>query len=346
MTCAALADKVADSKFVLAFFGQESDALFKDAHVPFANAEDKIAFVHVTDADCAASHGASAPGAVFFRKFEETTIVYGGSADKDSLAAFVKPLMVPTVFEFTDAEIEAVFGQQQPTLLLFRGTEDKDAAFMTTYADAAVAHKGKMLFAYTDVAGPIQIQERLAEFMGVTKDDLPTLRAILPADMKKYAADVKPADLTVENIGAFVDDALSGKLKPHLKSEEPPASNDGPVVVVVGKTFEDIVRDPSKDVLVKYYAPWCGHCKKLAPVWEELAEHYKDEPNLVIAKFDATANEAEGVEVRGYPTLIFYPKGNKAGVNYDGERDLPAFKAWLADQSTVLSSKGAAHDEL
>lgn len=217
---------------------------------------------------------------------------------------------------------------------------------MTTFADAAVAHKGKMLFAYSDVAGPIQIQERLAEFMGVTKDDLPTLRAILPADMKKYAADVKAADLTVDNIGAFVDDALAGKLKPHLKSEEPPASNDGPVTIVVGKTFEEIVRDPSKDVLVKYYAPWCGHCKKLAPVWEELAEGYKDEPNLVIAKFDSTANEAEGVEVRGYPTLIFYPKNNKAGVNYDGERDLEAFRKWLGDQSTVLASKGAAHDEL
>merc|ERR1711998_209516 len=137
---------------------------------------------------------------------------------------------------------------------------------MTTYAQAAAAHKGKILFAYSDVAGPVQIQERLAEFMGVTKDDLPTLRAILPADMKKFAADVKPADLTVDNIGAFIDDALGGKLKPHLKSEEPPASNDGPVTVVVGKTFEEIVRDPTKDVLVKYYAPWCGHCKKLAPL--------------------------------------------------------------------------------
>jgi len=102
VTCAALADKVADSKFVLAFFGDESEALFKDAHVPYANGEDKIAFVHVADADCAAAHGATAPGAVFFRKFEETTLVYSGAADKDALQAFVKPLMVPTVFEFTD----------------------------------------------------------------------------------------------------------------------------------------------------------------------------------------------------------------------------------------------------
>jgi len=217
---------------------------------------------------------------------------------------------------------------------------------MTTFADAAVAHKGKMLFAYSDVSGPVQIQERLAEFMGVTKDDLPTLRAILPADMKKFASDVKAADLTVDNIGAFIDDAVGGKLSPHLKSEEPPTPNDGPVTIVVGKTFEELVRDPSKDVFVKYYAPWCGHCKKLAPIWEELAEGYASEPNLTIAKFDSTANEAEGVEVRGYPTLIFYPKGNKAGVNYDGERDLESFRKWLGDQSTVLAHKGAAHDEL
>merc|ERR1711964_879615 len=154
--------------------------------------------------------------------------------------------------------------------------------------------------------------------------------------MAKYASEVQPSDLTVENIGTFADAVLAGTIAAHLKSEPIPESNDGPVAVVVGKQFDEIVRDPTKDVLVKYYAPWCGHCKKLAPIWEELAEGYKNEENLVIAKFDATANEAEGVEVRGYPTLIFYPKGNKAGVNYDGERDLESFRKWLGDQSTVL----------
>lgn len=61
---------------------------------------------------------------------------------------------------------------------------DKDAAFMKTFADAAHAHNGKILFAYGDAVGGIQ--ERLAEFMGVTKANLPTLRAIVPADMKKF----------------------------------------------------------------------------------------------------------------------------------------------------------------
>jgi len=215
---------------------------------------------------------------------------------------------------------------------------------MATFKEAASVHKGKMLFAYSDVSGGIQ--ERLAEFMGVGKDALPTLRSILPADMKKFESPNKPADLTVENIGSFLDDVLAGNIKPHLKSEPVPEPNDGGVTVIVGSEFDKIVNDPTKDVLVKYYAPWCGHCKKLAPIWEELGEAYKDNKNLVIAKMDSTANEAEGVEVRGYPTLIFYPKDNKKGVNFDGDRTLEPIKKWLDENSPVLKAgPGAEHTE-
>jgi len=98
---------------------------------------------------------------------------------------------------------------------------------------------------------------------------------------------------------------------------------------------------------MKYYAPWCGHCKKLAPIWDELGEAYKDVKDLVIAKFDATANEADGVEIRGYPTLIFYPKDKKEGVDYSGERELKDFKKWLSENSeAVKAHESAAKDEL
>jgi len=165
--------------------------------------------------------------------------------------------------------------------------------------------------------------------------------------MKKYRSEVAAADLTVESVTKFVDDVKSGAISPYLKSAEPEA-NDGPLTVVVGTNFKELVLDETKDVLVKFYAPWCGHCKKLAPVWEELAESYKDVPNLTIAKFDSTANEAEGVEVQGFPTLIFYPRDNKAGVTYDGGRELPDFTAWLEENSGVLKDKATGHstDEL
>jgi protein disulfide-isomerase-like protein len=81
------------------------------------------------------------------------------------------------------------------------------------------------------------------------------------------------------------------------------------------------VHDPTKDVFVKFYAPWCGHCQELAPKWEKLAQEYSSNKDLIIAKFDATKNEAEGVNVEQFPTLIFYPKGGKDEIPYDGDMD-------------------------
>ena len=55
-------------------------------------------------------------------------------------------------------------------------------------------------------------------------------------------------------------------------------------------------------------APWCGHCKELAPIWDELGEHFADTQDLTIAKIDATNNELPSVEVHGYPNLKFITK--------------------------------------
>ena len=335
--CDALKKKVADNKFVMAYFGAEDSDLFKNAHIPNADVEEKVVFVHNNDEACAKEFGASLPGSVFFRKFETETNVYSGEADKDSMSSWYKPLTVPTLFLFSEDEIEAVFGQQQNTLILFRTKADDDAAYTKVFEEASKAHKGKMLFAFSDQSN--DIQGKLADFMGVKDSDLPTLRAILPEKMTKFTHESAVGDLTVENIGSFVDGIKAGTIKPFLKSEPTPEPNDEPVTVLVGNNFKEIVMDTTKDVLVKFYAPWCGHCKKLAPIWDELGAHYKDNKDLVIAKFDATTNEAEGVNIRGYPTLIFYPKDNKEGVNHDGDRELEDFKDWLSKNSPVLKGE-------
>ena len=124
-----------------------------------------------------------------------------------------------------------------------------------------------------------------------------------------------------------------------MKSDEIPATNDEPVKVIVGKNFNQIVRDSDDDVLLEFYAPWCGHCKALEPKYTELAESLKDVKGLVIAKIDSTANEIDGIHVGGFPTIKFFPKGSKrAPVDYDGEREVEGFKTWLKTNSAAYKA--------
>lgn len=76
--------------------------------------------------------------------------------------------------------------------------------------------------------------------------------------MKKFPLH---GEATAENVKSHLEAHIAGSLVPHFKSEPVPEPNDGPVTVIVGKNFNDIVLDESKDVLLEVYAPWCGHCK-------------------------------------------------------------------------------------
>ncbi|CDP18230.1 unnamed protein product [Coffea canephora] len=115
------------------------------------------------------------------------------------------------------------------------------------------------------------------------------------------------------------------------------------VVVLTPENFDEIVLDEKKDVLVEFYAPWCGHCKSLAPTYEKVATAFKLEDHVVIANVDADKYKdlAEKYGVSGYPTLKFFPKGNKAGEDYDGGRDLDDFVTFINERTgTSRDAKG------
>uniref|UniRef100_A0A8C8E6D1 protein disulfide-isomerase n=1 Tax=Otus sunia TaxID=257818 RepID=A0A8C8E6D1_9STRI len=183
----------------------------------------------------------------------------------------------------------------------------------------------QVLFVVVDVTG---FGADVLPFFGLTPADAPTLRLVKMENNRKYRMDQDTFSDTA--IRTFIQAVLDGKVKPHLMSAEPPEDWDTrPVKVLVGKTFEQVAFDETKNVFVKFYAPWCSHCQAMAAAWEELGERYKDHEDIVIAELDSTANELENITINGFPTLHYFPAGPGRKV------DVETFSKFLENGGTL-----------
>jgi len=182
------------------------------------------------------------------------------------------------------------------------------------------------------VSGKDEFGQELGEFGLESYHDKPVVGARNLKDEKF----VMKGEFSMDTLEQFVNDLLDGNLKPYLKSEPVPDNTNNAVKVAVAENFDELVNDNTKDVLIEFYAPWCGHCKNLAPKYEELATKLAEEEDIVIAKMDATANDVPSqYEVRGFPTIYFAPAGSKNSPRkYEGGREVKDFIKYLAAEST------------
>lgn len=113
--------------------------------------------------------------------------------------------------------------------------------------------------------------------------------------------------------------------------------SDDNVVNLTDSTFESSVLD-GKVYLVKLYAPWCGHCKRLAPTWKELGEAYAEDDEVVIAHVDCTTSRdvCAKLEIQGYPTIKLFHKGQTTA--YTGSRDFKSFKKFIDENKAKVAS--------
>jgi len=281
---------------------------------------------HITDASL--FKGQSKDTVVIFR-FDENPIVYSGPFQADSIVGWVLSEAYPIIDELTQKTWQRSQTSKQPLLAIFM-PDISDNTF--TFAKTVGSNfKGKVITTYSSSA-------QIAERWGASGKIIPT--AVLVKwvdDQPKFNVYNEESEaLTADICVTFTQQSLDGTYTGFKKSEPIPATNDDAVKVVVGKTFEEIVFDKEKDVFVEFYAPWCGHCKKLAPVWDELGEVFEDKaPNVVIAKIDATSNALpDGIDISGFPTLIFFPADNKKGTPYDGDRDLDNMKEFVIQHAS------------
>ncbi|KAK5815672.1 thioredoxin-like protein [Linnemannia elongata] len=115
------------------------------------------------------------------------------------------------------------------------------------------------------------------------------------------------------------------------------------VEVVTDRDFEEKVLKSGKNVLVEFYAPWCGHCKNLAPTYEKLAADFANEKDVIVAKVDATVEKslASKYGVTGYPTLKYFPSTSPSSpIEYSGGRSEQELVTFLNKHAGTARSPG------
>ncbi|CAL1583974.1 unnamed protein product [Knipowitschia caucasica] len=134
----------------------------------------------------------------------------------------------------------------------------------------------------------------------------------------------------------FLEDYFSGRLKPFIKSEPIPEKNLGPVKEVVADSFSQLVGDPHTDVLLMFYSPLCPTCRRLQPVYEQLATELSSEPQVVVARMNAVDNDIPlGYDVQGFPTIYLCAVGRKEDpVRYEGPRELKDLLKFVRREAT------------
>jgi len=310
---------------VVGYFADAESAEAK-TFVSVADSFDDVPFGLISDAKVAEFVGLADGKVAVFKQGNKS----GTYSSDDELQRNIRGERHPLLQEINSQTAPKIFGGdiQNHALLFVSKASDDFEKHTQSFKTAAAEFKGQMLFIYIDSAQ--EENKRVMEFFGLSDKDVPTYRII---KMSENMAKFKPEDddLSADGVTKFAQGVLGGVIKRHLMTEEIPEDwNSKPVSVLVGKNFKEVAFDSNKKVFVEFYAPWCGHCKSLAPTWDKLGEKFADDESVVIAKMDSTANEVEEFEIQGFPTLKFFPSGSDKVVDYNGDRSLEAMAEFVA----------------
>lgn len=128
--------------------------------------------------------------------------------------------------------------------------------------------------------------------------------------------------------------------------EQLDAERSSQVVTLTSANFDEVVKGSTDAFLIKFYAPWCGHCKRLAPLWHRLSKSLLDSgSNAKVAKVDCTVHRrvCSRFGVAGYPTLLFVKDGQV--YKYQQSRSLNAFLDFVNGGYKKETSTGPIPDE-
>lgn len=287
----------------------------------------------------------SVPSIVMFMPHDERFAIFDSKLeDIHALDRWITARRTPMVMRLTQETADKILDAgPEKTPVLFLISREPHAELERELREAAKQLRGRVLVCFSGMSS--QIEKRLADVAGVDEESQAVVTLVEAHSgtgpyhtARKFRVPI--AGLTSASVVQFVTDYEEGRLKPWLRSEPEPTAEDiaaNPVGVLVGSSFTETAHDESKDVLIDFYAPWCGHCRKFEPNYKDVARRLKHVKSLKIMKLDATRNEVEGMSIMGFPTIVLFPAGKapKKQVTYQGSRQPDDMIRWLTEHCSI-----------
>jgi len=336
ITTVAEADAIlAKSEVVIFAFGSPDSNIQITFSKTAVKLREDYTFAHTSANEVMAKLGQK-EGVVLYRpkhlhnKFEDASVVYDGSAtDKGALASWISSNYHGLCGHRTSDNAKDF---KMPLVVAYYGVDYEKNPKGTNYWRNRVLKVGKEFSGYNfAISNKDDFQQEMSEFgMEHVAGEKPVVTARDSKGLKYKMT----AEFDMVTFKDFLTQLEAGNIEPWIKSEPVPDNSASHVKVAVAKNFEELVTKNEKDVLVEFYAPWCGHCKKLTPIYDELGEKMAEE-DVEIVKMDATANDVPPeFDVKGFPTLYWLPKGSKKPVSYNGGRELDDFVKYISENAS------------
>ncbi|XP_050971699.1 LOW QUALITY PROTEIN: protein disulfide-isomerase [Labeo rohita] len=228
------------------------------------------------------------------------------STVKTDLVQFIRLYEMELVTEYNGKTASKILNSAvlNHFLLFVNKTQKGFKKIYNAFETTAEQFRGKVLFVIIDVSEPRN--GRIMEYFRVRPEETPLVRMVNLSNNIQYQL---PSDqFDPHSLLEFCLTYLDGKAKPKLQSEPIPENWDTqPVKELVGMNFEKVAFNHDKNVIVLFYAPWSSDSRALFPLWEELAEHFSENEDVVVAKIDVTANDVNLPLGEKYPLIKFFP---------------------------------------
>ncbi|XP_064105135.1 thioredoxin domain-containing protein 5-like [Macrobrachium nipponense] len=292
---------------------------------------------------CSSQDVTGYPTLKMFSKGIDGGVKYRGPRDLASLERFLSEQLGTELQDDDKIDVpEAVTGLVEHTDSSFKATVSSGKHFVKFYAPWC-GHCQRLAPAWESLAKSLEHDKSVSigkldctKYRDICTEyevkGYPTLLWIEDGKRKeKYVG-----DRSLEDMKNFVVGQLGDEANVQKEAEDEPQP---PVLVLTSENFENAISQAY--TLVKFFAPWCGHCKRMAPTYEELGRKFVGHSFVKIAKVDCTQEVNRGLcseqNVNGFPTLYFYKGGEKLA-EYNGDRS-------LNDMSNFISNH-LEHDEL